>query len=101
MWILVTFLTRPTAEETLKNFYQKVKPQGQWKHFATHNIKKQKVTIGTLILAWGIALVFTYSILFFLGKLILAEWTSVLILLAIITVSAVILSRLLKRIYTN
>lgn len=102
-WIVVTFLTRPTPEETLKNFYQKVKPQGRWEHFANNDIKSQTktVSIGNLALAWGVALIFTYSILFFLGKLILAEWTSVFILLAIITISAIILNRLLKKIYAN
>ncbi|MFH1319313.1 MAG: sodium:solute symporter family protein [Bacteroidota bacterium] len=81
-WLLVTFLTKPTNLEILKNFYIKVKPDGKWSTVKEQlNISNQPCLpageaspIFHLLICWLSAIVMTYSILFFTGKLIFQEW---------------------------
>ena len=80
VWLIVTYMTKPTKEEKLISFYKKVKPDGSWKPI------KKKLGISTsnsnlfyLLLCWLTSVIMTYSILFFIGKLIFKEWSSVLI----------------------
>ncbi len=76
IWILTTFLTKPTEKEHLTKFYKKVRPQGWWKPFS----EKQTKDRNTLYLfgAWITSIVIVYSSLFAIGKAILAEWISFL-----------------------
>ena len=70
-WLAVTFMTSPTQEETLKAFFLRVKPQGAWLPIA--RLTGQNVdnhTISRLMVSWLSAVVMTYSILFFTGKLL-------------------------------
>jgi len=79
VWIIVTYATKPTAESKLISFYKKVKPDGSWKPI------KKKLGITTsnsnliyLTFCWFTSVIMTYSILFFIGKLIFKEWDSAL-----------------------
>ncbi len=72
-WILVTYVTKPTAIETLKNFYKIVRPDGNWKPFQEE--KKDTSNLKKLTICWLSAIVLTYSLLFCTGKFILHEYT--------------------------
>ncbi|MEL6535333.1 MAG: sodium:solute symporter family protein [Bacteroidota bacterium] len=77
-WIVVTLLTPPEDPQTLKNFYERIRPDGWWSGVdpkAKFNGKR----MGTLLLMWlsGIGLV--YSSLFAIGQWILHEWTQAMI----------------------
>jgi len=72
-WLLVTFLTRPEKEETLLNFYRKVRPGGIfWRRIGrlAPDIPVDK-GLSIDLLNWFLGAVLIYGILFGFGKLIL------------------------------
>jgi solute:Na+ symporter, SSS family len=72
-WLLITFITKPTESSQLQFFYNRVQPGGMWPaRFGIHNGPKNEFTY--LLLAWLISILMTYSILFLIGKFILAEY---------------------------
>ena len=92
IWLLVTFLTKPESDETLKKFYQQVEPEGAWNEIREKlNIPKTKSQIPILILCWISATALTYSMLFLIGKLIFQDYYNALINLAIAIISFLIL----------
>lgn len=92
VWLLVTFLTKPEHDDTLKKFYKQVEPQGAWNSIREKlNIPKTKSQIPTLILCWLSAVSLTYSTLFFIGKLIFQDYYYALINFGIAAISFIIL----------
>lgn len=74
-WIAVTYLTQPESDEVLIKFYQRIRPKGWWQPVA--NKLHQQIDnggTGSLFGSWISATVMVYSILFFTGKLIFADW---------------------------
>jgi Na+/proline symporter len=72
-WLLVTFLTRPEKEETLLNFYRKVRPGGIfWRRIGrlAPDIPVDK-GLSIDLLNWFLGAVLIYGLLFGFGKLIL------------------------------
>ena len=92
IWITVTFLTKPTDNKVLSSFYNKIKPDGWWGAYTDQS--KDKKHVFFLILCWIFGVVMTYSILFFIGKLIFKDWSGVQ-LWGIIGVMSFIVFRLL------
>lgn len=76
-WIFATFITPPTDKKTLRNFYQKIRPEGWWKPFQSENQPKSKV--GGLFICWISAIILVYSCLFFIGDLIFQNYGKSLI----------------------
>ncbi len=95
VWLLVTFLTKPTQQETLENFYQKVKPQGNWKPF--QNEGNENNGLGYTLISWVLAIIFTYGFLFLIGKTILMEWKEAGIIGVIVLLSFVALSKTIDK----
>jgi Na+/proline symporter len=92
VWILVTFLTKPENDETLKKFYLQVEPQGAWNSIRNKlNIPKTKSEIPSLITCWISAVTLTYSTLFMIGKLIFQDYFFALINLGVAVISFIIL----------
>jgi Na+/proline symporter len=92
VWLIVTFLTNPESDDTLKKFYRQVEPEGAWNSIREKlNLEKQKSQIPELIICWLSATALTYSLLFFIGKLIFQDYTFALINLAISIVSFFVL----------
>lgn len=101
VWIVVTFITRPTKDETLQHFYNKVRPDGAWSTYPdnyqmivggiSENTAAPKNNLLYLILCWISAIIMTYGILFLIGKTILMEWETAGYLLAIVAVSFIAL----------
>ncbi len=75
-WIAVTFFTAPTDTATLQNFFRRVHPGGiGWKHVARSlNDVKGDSGYGQLFVCWLLGVLLVYSMLFGIGKLILAEY---------------------------
>ena len=90
VWLAVTFLTKPTDEETLKRFYSKVRPAGAWRPVAKMAGLPYKSLSSWLFLAWLSAVLMGYGILFFIGKLLLHFYTDALIFLLISLISVVV-----------
>ncbi|PCI97668.1 MAG: sodium:proline symporter [Flavobacteriales bacterium] len=92
IWLLVTFFTKPENDETLKKFYLQVEPEGAWNNIKTKlNIPKTKSQIPSLIICWISATTLTYSLLFFIGKMIFQDYYYGIINLIIATISFLIL----------
>ncbi|MEM6725905.1 MAG: hypothetical protein AAF598_17820, partial [Bacteroidota bacterium] len=95
VWIVVTFLTKPTKMEHLKAFYERVRPDGAWDPVikqvqggGTHRIPGN---LRNLLICWITSIVLTYSLLFLIGKVIFGEWMQSLGLFTILFVSILIL----------
>lgn len=97
-WITITFLTSPEKEETLKNFYTQVEPQGAWNSVREKlNLPKQKSQLPQLFVSWISAIALTYSTLFFIGKLIFKDYNEAILSLIIAVVSGLILRKFMLK----
>lgn len=92
VWLIVTFMTRPTDRVVLQKFYDKIRPDGNWKPFRNSNEKHQS-KIGKLLICWISAIAFAYSTLFLTGSVIFSEWTDAAMYAIILVVSFIILKR--------
>ena len=92
VWLIVTYFTQPESDETLMKFYKQVEPEGAWNNIRKKlNLEHRKSQIPELIICWLSATALTYSLLFFIGKLIFQDYTYALINLAISLVSFFVL----------
>lgn len=96
VWLLTTFLTRPENPETLRKFYDRVKPDGYWEPVARSEGGKRNNLL-PLFVCWLASIAMTYGILFMTGKIIFREWKEAAIYGAIVLVATWILSRMMKR----
>lgn len=90
--LLVTMLTPPTEEHTLREFYQKVRPEGNWGPVRRRlGLSKVSSNIPLLVVCWLSAVSMTYSILFATGKFIFMDYNLAAIWLGVAVVSFFIL----------
>lgn len=97
-WLLVTFLTKPVESAHLDRFFERVQPGGWWAPVENRlrlNLIRPK--LGWYALCWLISVVFTYSFLFFSGKLIFAFYMEALIYGTIALVSLFLFLRVAKK----
>jgi SSS family solute:Na+ symporter len=76
VWLVATFVTKPTDEKTLFAFYQRIHPGGiLWKRIAAKlpDVKADSHYL-SLFIDWIAGVTVVYSILFGIGKLIFAEY---------------------------
>ncbi|MFO7922237.1 MAG: sodium:solute symporter family protein [Bacteroidales bacterium] len=100
-WIIVTFLTRPISEETLRNFYRRIRPGGPgWKQVVdrakAENIELVKETdlrwdVPTGILCMITGCIAIYSILFTIGNFLYGDTGQALLFIGITAVSSFLL----------
>jgi len=106
IWVIVTFLTKPEKEETLREFYKQTTPGGPgWKKVLNtfsdpefikkENSKKWSVPSGILAMILGCILV--YSCMFATGNLLYGNYNIALGLLILIIISSLLLIRLWKK----
>ncbi|MDD5361292.1 MAG: Na+:solute symporter [Ignavibacteria bacterium] len=75
-WVITSFITKPTNEERLMEFYRRVHPGGiGWKKYALKapEIKADK-GYGILFFDWFLGVVLLYSFLFGIGKIIFGDY---------------------------
>jgi len=106
-WIVVTYLTQPVSEQTLRNFYIKIRPGGPgWKAVVdrakAQGIQLVKETnlrwdVPTGILCMILGCLLIYSILFAIGNLLYANLASTVVFVSIAAVSGFLLSRFWKK----
>ncbi len=85
-WLVATFVTKPTSVEVLNSFYQRVRPDGAWNFDKDSNTINNDVIdqlneseyrqggVVVTLACWIIGVIMTYSILFFIGKMVFKEW---------------------------
>lgn len=99
VWLVVTFLTKPTDEKTLLKFYKKVHPGGVgWKHIAEKlpDVKSDS-GFGLMFINWLLGAILVYAALLGIGKLLFGNYLIAGTLITISIVSGVIISRNLKK----
>ncbi len=106
IWIVVTFLTKPEKDETLREFYKQTTPGGPgWKkvlntfndkeYIKIENTKKWSVPSGIIAMVLGCILV--YSCMFATGNLLYGNYKLAYGLIVLILISAFLLIRLWKK----
>jgi hypothetical protein len=110
-WIIVTFLTQPNSEETLRNFYRKIRPGGPgWKAVVDRAQKEGlelvkekdiKWDVPTGILCMILGSMAIYSTLFAIGNLLYGKVVITLIFSGIAVLSTFILTRLWKKLISS
>ncbi len=100
VWILVTYLTKPTDKKTLEKFYRKIHPGGiGWRILSKRYPEvKPDSGYGTLFVNWFLGIVVIYSTLYGTGQIIFEEYLSgTLALLLSIIAGTVIYLNLKKK----
>jgi SSS family solute:Na+ symporter len=78
VWLVTTYVTKPTNEEKLLTFYRRIHPGGIfWKRIAEKlpDVKGDSHYL-SLFIDWIAGIVVVYCVLFGIGKLIFAEYTT-------------------------
>ena len=90
LWLVATFVTRPTSAATLDSFYRHVHPGGPgWRPVAQRNADIIPDTgLGDLALDWAAGVALVYSTLFGVGYFLMGR-TGQMLLCLVIAVSAV------------
>ena len=94
-WILVTFITKPTSSEKLKEFYRLVKPAGPlWGPIAKELKEKEGIkspdNLKIAFIGWLFANPMIFGILFGVGSLLFGKTVQGLIWLGVSVISGVI-----------
>ncbi|HTL05184.1 MAG TPA: sodium:solute symporter family protein [Gemmatimonadales bacterium] len=101
VWITTTLLTRPTDSETLRRFYQLVRPAGPgWGPIAREaGGAAGPDSISQSLLGWVLGCCFIYAALFGAGSFIYGKTAQALFWAALFLVSGIGLLRLLPRLW--
>ncbi|RDY59751.1 sodium:solute symporter family protein [Flagellimonas nanhaiensis] len=101
-WLAATFLTQPESKEVLYDFYKKIRPGGPgWNKImeqakndnVTLDVKKEKWSVPSGILAMLLGCVLIYSTMFATGYWIYGKTTSAIILTVVVIISGFLLVR--------
>ncbi len=105
IWIIATYFTPPTDDETLRAFYKKIRPGGNgWDAVLEkaaaegEPIQKEQGQLPLEILAMMVACITVYGALFATGSWIYGEGTNAMILTAITALGALFLFRVRTKI---
>lgn len=98
-WIAMTLLTPATDIVTLKKFFERVHPGGFWSPVASQlpHIRMDS-GLGRLFIDWIVGVVLVYTTLFGLGKLMLGEYLSAFVFLAVAAAAGVLLTSHISRV---
>jgi len=94
LWLLVTFLTKPTEDKVLKAFYERIRPAGNWGKYQTDSTANDK--LWGLFGLWISAVIMAYSVLFTVGSLIFKNWDDMFVYLTVLIISLVCVRLLAK-----
>ena len=107
VWVVVTFITEPVSTETLTKFYSKVKPSKIGWMLIAAEIKEESddtnrqqtyaETRTPTLVNWIVGVIFIYTFLFSIGKLLLGFTTLGLTFLLIAVISGYIMYKNLPR----
>ncbi len=101
VWLLVTYLTRPTDAATLEAFYRRVRPAGPgWAHVrAATGLGPSPDSLSQAMLGWVLGVLFVYAALFGTGSLLYGKWPQASLWIVVFVVTGVWLARLLPRLW--
>ena len=100
VWVIAAFVTEPTDEETLRNFYKKIRPSGSgWDRVIQKakadgvEIHKEKSQLPLELLCWVVGCVAVYAALFATGNWIYGNTGLATILTGVSVLGGVFLFR--------
>jgi solute:Na+ symporter, SSS family len=99
VWLIVTFLTKPTDEKTLLSFYKRTYPGGiGWTRIQSLLPEtKQNNYFGRMLVNWIMGIILVYASLFGVGNIIFADYLTGIIILLIGAVAATVIYFNLKK----
>ncbi len=85
LWLIITYLTKPEPEETLLNFYTKIRPWGWWDPISKIIPEVKRPPFMPVIINWFLGISFIFFAMIGIGKLLLGTPTvgAVMILISI------------------
>jgi hypothetical protein len=97
-WVAVTFATRPESDETLRRFFERVRPAGPgWRPFATSSSQHgEDAPMPVRLRDWAAGCILVYGSLFGVGSLLLRKVVQGAALLSIATAAAFVIARDLR-----
>jgi Na+/proline symporter len=97
VWVVVTYLTRPTSDDKLLSFYRLIRPAGPgWRDLRERaGPGPESDSLPQALLGWVLGCTAVYSALFGTGSVIYREWSQAAVWIALLIVSGVWLARLL------
>jgi Na+/proline symporter len=103
IWVSVTFLTAPTARETLIAFYRRVRPAGPgWESVrAETGLPPSPDSLPMSLLAWILGCTFVYAAIFGVGSLLYGRTTQALVWCCLLLVSGVWMQRILPSLWAG
>lgn len=98
VWLVVTYLTKPTDEKVLIDFYKRVHPGGKlWAPIASKLPEiKETTNFNLMFINWFLGVALVYSSLFGIGSLILKDYTNAVIYVLITIVSIMLIIKNLR-----
>jgi Na+/proline symporter len=95
-WLGVAFFGPKENREQLRIFYERVRPEGNWRILKPASGKNRN-NIARLVVCWLSSVVMTYGILFLTGKVIFREWSEALLYGLVVLISGVVLLAFLRK----
>jgi Na+/proline symporter len=101
IWVAVTLLTPPVAENTLIDFYKKIKPAGPgWRRVqAEHGLTASPDSLPQALLGWVLGCTLVYAALFGAGSFLYGNTTLGFVCAGLFLVSGIALAVLLVRMW--
>jgi len=89
VWLAITFATKPETDDTLLAFYRRIQPSAYgWQRIADLAPEIPQVRdLGGNTFDWVMGCVLVYGALFGIGKLVLMQWVSGIVLLLVAAVA--------------
>lgn len=93
VWLVVTFLTKPTEEKVLLDFYKRVYPGGAlWKKISDQLPEvKSDSNFGKMFLSWALGVVLVYTSLFGIGSMIFGFYLNALLYFVVAAVCLIVI----------
>lgn len=102
VWIVVTYLTKPTERSRLNEFYRLVRPAGPgWRAVREEvGLAPSPDSVPQMLLGWVLACTFIYAALFGVGSFLYGKTAQGLVWLVLFVLSGGWLVRIMQRIWT-
>ncbi|WP_337872672.1 sodium:solute symporter family protein [Ignavibacterium sp.] len=99
VWLLFTYLTKPTDEKILIEFYKKVYPGGKLWKIISDKIPDAPVkqNFSSMFMNWIFGVILVYSSLFTIGKIILGNYSDAIFYFVLIFISLVVITKNLNK----
>jgi Na+/proline symporter len=101
VWLIVTYLTKPTDAATLEAFYRRVRPAGPgWVAVrAATGLGPSPDSLSQAMLGWVLGCLFVYAALFGTGSILYGKWPQAWMWIVVFVLSGGWLTRLLPRMW--